>query len=98
MPDTIQVPYLKPDAKLQITIGTKLIHDIQHLYEFLLLGKTKEDAARMKQKIDNKQPLEPWEMSVITITNFLKFILEEAKHTDQLEYHSLEDTIKSAIL
>lgn len=91
------VPHIVANAKINITLGTAAINNIQMTYAWLLEGKGEEDANRLKGKLERKESLTGWELALITITNLLREIHEQAKESKQVEYHSLEDTLKKII-
>jgi len=93
-PTSNLIPHFKPDIKLNVEFNVSTINGIQTLYGFLLEGKGKDDADGLKSRIENKQALSAWDISIVTVTNLISTIQKLASDTSQLEYKSIEQTIQ----
>lgn len=82
---TAKVPYLKKDCKIKMEIGAQMV---QHLHGLTVwvMEEHKDKAQDMQKKIENKQPLEPWESAVVVLTQFLKACGEQAEKDGNIYY------------
>jgi len=94
---SIKVPHIKRDAKITITIGTQMIQSLDNLNKWLMIGH-EDKAQEMQKKIENKEPLEPWESAVLILTQFLKGCGEQAEKDGNLYYKDSNELINGSNL
>jgi hypothetical protein len=92
--DNSKIPHIKANAQIPIVVGTAIINNLQVMYAWLLEGKTKEDAERIKVKIENKEQLTGPEQAIVTISTLLSAIHKEAMDNGYVEFKDLEETVK----
>ena len=86
MEQPIQIPHLKPNAVVSTSIGSLHISQLQALGVHLATPE-------LKQKLESKQKLEPWENGVVSLVTLLQELYNTAKTQDMLEFKSVEDII-----
>lgn len=91
--EKVKLPVLKKDAKINIVIGTQMVQALQGL-TFWLMKEHQEDGKQLQSKLENKQPLEIWEQAVVTLSQFLKAVGEQAEKDGSIYYKDVEDIIK----
>lgn len=96
MEPDIKVPFLKKEAKVDITLGTEFLHKMDALYGYLINGRQSE-VANIKTKIEQKEPLNEWDVAVMTVSSFLSIVYKKAMETEQVEYRSLESTLQQVV-
>lgn len=94
MSNEIKVPVLQKSALVTITLGSRIITDIQGALAYMVEGKSQQELQAIKEHI-TAGTLTPWESSCVALTRLLQVIYDAAKENGMLDYRSLEDTLKS---
>ncbi len=85
---------LKREAQVTLTLGTKVISELQDL----LISLTKRnDMTVLKLKIEKKEKLDGEEQGMVSLYYLLDAILKEAKKTGQTEEKEMKDIIGGLI-
>jgi len=90
--EKVKVPVLKRDAKITITVGAQMIQALQGL-SVQIMNDHQDQADALRAKLENKQQLEPWEHTVVVLTQFLKAVGEQAEKEGQIYYKDPESLI-----
>jgi len=97
---SVKLPFLKHDAKINITIGTQMVNNLQGVIGYLIElhadteEKKKAIMESLKDKVTNQKQLEKWEAVVLTLTQFLKAVGDEAEKSGQMYYKEAKDILK----
>lgn len=92
MSEPLQVPVLKRESKVTITLGSRIIGDLQGALAYLVEGRTKQELDAIREHILSGN-LQPWESSSVALTRLLQVIFDEAQKHDMLDYRSIEDML-----
>lgn len=93
----IQIPFIKKDAQVTITIGTEIISSLQNAVTWILQQHTPEEVEAMRASIAAGNAPEPWAVHASTITRLLDGILESAKGADMVEYRNMDQIVSSLV-
>lgn len=85
--EPIKVPHLKKEAKLNITLGSAIVSQLQGVFMYLSKGK---DPASITAKTASKQPLTQEEQSIVTMAWFLNAICKQAEKEGLLDYKEID--------
>jgi hypothetical protein len=85
----INMPFLKADAVVPVEIGSGFVRRLQKVLVYLRAGKSREDLAELKRRIESKEPLEDWMEHLATLTGLLQGIEASAQQRHLVEYRDI---------
>jgi hypothetical protein len=87
----VKIPYLKPNAILDVKLGARFISEMQQVLFYLIDGRD-EDLKEMQKKQKGEE-FTPWESAVMTCSMFMQEVMKIAESSGNIEYKSIEEII-----
>lgn len=92
----VMIPHIKKDAIIEVKMGAAFISRIQYTLNYLMEGHGEELKA-LEAKQGKEENLTLWENAVVTMSMLLQEVLKIAQENNQVEFKSLEDSMKEVI-
>jgi CO dehydrogenase/acetyl-CoA synthase epsilon subunit len=90
-----QIPHIKANAIINLTVGGEMISRIQRTLMFLTKDLSEKESTDLQQKIASGRQLSEKENAIATMSTLILAISNIAKETGQLEYRTVEDTFST---
>lgn len=96
-PTNTQIPHIKAASIVAISLNLAQINALYSTFQVItdLLGKERIDT--LKFKFESKQPIDSTEMALIFLSQLLDQVHKSAQEHDQIEYRSLDESLKQAM-
>lgn len=97
MSDTtdIQIPFIRPDAQVTLTIGTQLISGLQGVLTNLLQDHTEQELADVRDTMSTGGSVPQWASDASCLTLLMQTILDSATAAGMVDYRPMSSLVSS---
>lgn len=92
MDTTTQIPYLRKDSIIQVSLGTEMVNRLQQVLAHVIEGHSQVDMDAIGEHV-KAGTLQPWESSAITLSQLLQSVLEIANATNCIDYRDITEVL-----